>query len=206
MIDDFFRAKLEQVSKPIVSILGKYNIHPIHLTLGGFILAVLSGSFASAGHFHMALCFWWLSRAMDGFDGILARATHTTSALGAYLDISLDMAAYGFMIICISHPFPQYADLTQYILFLYTLCITTALSAGSLIEKYKKSIHAKVSKNNRSMRLAAGLAEGGETGVMYTLMLLYPSQFPLLAQIWIIILIITVSARTRYLYTLIPAK
>lgn len=49
--------------------------------------------------------------------------------------------------------------------------------------------------NNRGLRLAAGIAEGGETGVAYTLFLLFPGNIKILVEIWIIVLVFTVAAR-----------
>lgn len=205
MLDNKVRFTLEKISRPTIAIFSKYGIHPLHLTVSGFVLAITTGFFISIGYYKTALCLWWLSRLCDGFDGILARATNTTSAIGAYLDITCDMAAYSFIIICFALKIPEFSMTGLVILFLYILCITTALSAGTLIENFrKKSDRPQFQKDNRGAKLAAGLAEGGETGFVYTLMLLYTEHIHYIAYVWICVLITTVISRTIYLYRQIP--
>ena len=77
------------------------------------------------------------------------------------------------------------------ILFLYVLCITSALALGM-----GESAQDRPPRDDRGLRLGAGLAEGGETGIAYTLFLLFPTQLPLLTTLWIVVLATTVVART----------
>ena len=51
-------------------------------------------------------------------------------------------------------------------------------------------------RDDRGLRLGAGLAEGGETGIAYTLFLLFPAHLDWLTGIWIGVLVVTVVART----------
>ena len=78
-------------------------------------------------------------------------------------------------------------------MFFYVLCITGALSLGSLEASRKLP-----PRDNRGLRLAAGLAEGGETGIAYTLFLLFPDYVKPLLWMWIGVLLVTVVARTAY--------
>jgi len=80
-------------------------------------------------------------------------------------------------------------------LFLYVLCITTALSLG--MQEAKRTIPPR---DNRGLRLGAGLAEGGETGIAYSVFLLFPTYLSLATTIWIAVLIITVIARSFLAY------
>jgi hypothetical protein len=77
------------------------------------------------------------------------------------------------------------------VLFLYVLCIASALALGSLEEKRNL-----VARDNRGLRVGAGLAEGGETGIMYTLFLLFPSNLSSLLKVWILLLAATIVIRT----------
>jgi phosphatidylglycerophosphate synthase len=148
-----------------------------------------------------AIAFWWLGRLMDGTDGIYARATGKVSDFGAYIDILLDMASYGVMPIAFSIAQPENAFLWQLVLLLYVLCITSALALGSLHEKRKLS-----QTDNRSLRLAAGLAEGGETGIAYTLFLAFPGSVRPMIHVWIVVLIVTVVARTMLAWRTLEAE
>jgi hypothetical protein len=53
-----------------------------------------------------------------------------------------------------------------------------------------------LSKDNRGLRLAAGIAEGGETGIAYTVFLISPFNLKIEVLIWTAILAATVIART----------
>jgi hypothetical protein len=76
-------------------------------------------------------------------------------------------------------------------LFLYVLCITSALALGA--EEAEAGLEAR---DDRGLRLGAGLAEGGETGIAYTAMLLLPAWLEVIAAVWIAVLASTVVART----------
>ncbi len=78
---------------------------------------------------------------------------------------------------------------------LYVLCITSALALG--MQEASLDFEAR---DDRGLRLGAGLAEGGETGLAYTLFLLLPNQLPLLTWIWLCVLAITVIARSGLAY------
>ena len=80
-------------------------------------------------------------------------------------------------------------------LFLYVLCISTALALG--MQEAKRSLPPR---DNRGLRLGAGLAEGGETGIAYTIFLLFPTHLALSTAIWLGILIVTVVARSLLAY------
>ena len=70
------------------------------------------------------------------------------------------------------------------------LCIAGALGLGSFENK-----RDLVDSSERRLRIAVGLAEGGETGIFYTLFLLFPAWLPTTTWIWIGVLTITISTR-----------
>lgn len=191
MIDQKFRSILPAYSKKLIYFYTQLGLTPNQITFGAFLLAVLSAFLIIKGYFIAAILIWWLGRIFDGTDGIYARATGQSSLFGAYLDIVSDMASYSIIIIALYIYFPQHSFLYLIILFLYVLCITSALALGSL-EKEKKI----PSQDNRGLKFASGLAEGGETGIAYTLFLLFPVFLKPLLIVWIFILSITVIARS----------
>ena len=128
---------------------------------------------------------------VDGTDGIFARNTGQATDFGAYLDIVLDMAAYSAMILGFAYANPELLDRWLVILLLYVLCITSALALG--MEEAKRDLPKR---DDRGLRLGAGLAESGETGIAYTLFLLLPEQLSPLTALWIAILLTTIVART----------
>jgi phosphatidylglycerophosphate synthase len=191
MIDDPFRRILPRFTGPILSLYRALGATPNQITFAGFGLALGAAAAVAAGLDALALVLWWLGRLLDGTDGIYARASGTVSEFGGFLDILLDMASYGVMIFGFAFRRPDLAGLWLVILFLYMLCITGALALGA-IERARGSELG----DNRTLRLASGLAEGGETGLAYTAFLLLPAHLAGLATVWALVLVVTVVART----------
>lgn len=176
---------------PLLAIYTRLGWTPNHVSALGFGIA-LAASFAVAmGHEWVALTLWWVSRAADGTDGVFARATGQESDFGAYLDIVLDMAAYGAMVLGFAVAWPALQLEWMLMLFLYILCIASALALG--MQEAKRALPAR---DDRGLRLGAGLAEGGETGIAYSIFLLFPAQLPLTTPLWVAILAITIVARS----------
>ncbi len=195
MIDNPFRSFLEKTTKPIICILKKTPLTPNQLTLLSLVGAIGSSWAIINNQYLLAICLWWLGRLFDGLDGLLARAKNQSTQFGSYLDITCDMLSYSLIILSFSYIYPNLIFHCLIILTLYILAITSALSLGQLVNESKKS---KI--DNRGLSLGAGLAEAGETGIFYTLVLLLP-QFSLpLFNIWIIILIISFLSRTYIAY------
>jgi hypothetical protein len=105
------------------------------------------------------------------------------------------MASYSVMIFGLHFRFPNLAFLWLSVLGLYVLCITSALALGSL-----QSVLKLATSDNRGLRLGAGFAEGGETGLAYTAFLLFPQWINTLVYVWLFILITTIALRSMLAY------
>ncbi|MFQ5416631.1 MAG: CDP-alcohol phosphatidyltransferase family protein [Myxococcota bacterium] len=191
MIDNAFRSALPRFSAPLIHFYGRLGLTPNGVTAIGFALATGAAACVVAGWNLAAVAVWWLGRLADGTDGIYARASGRTSGFGAYLDIVLDMAAYGLMIVAFDIVHPELHIQWIAILFFYVLCIASALALG--MQEAEREL---VRRDDRGLRLGAGLAEGGETGLAYTLFLLLPDQLAWSTTLWIAVLGVTVVART----------
>ena len=198
MIDNAFRAHLPRYAGPLLALYARLGLTPNHVTLLGFAIATSASVALARGHGWLALCLWWVSRVADGTDGLYARRTGQATSFGSYLDIVLDMAAYGSMVLGFAVAVPQLGPQWLTMLFLYILCITTALALGAQEEKL-----AHRPRDDRGLRLGAGLAEGGETGIAYSLFLLFPQQLALTTTIWVCVLALTVVLRTILAYRLL---
>ncbi len=160
------------------------------VTLLGLLFAFGAALEVSKGHLMMALLLWWVGRLFDGTDGIYARKIKQSSPFGAFLDMNCDMISYASIIFGF---FLLRPDLSLYwvmVLMLYIFCITGAVTLGQLEREKGFS-----SKDNRGLRLGAGLAEGGETGIYYSLCFLFPENIVVFSQGWIFILFITIISR-----------
>ncbi|MFO0691396.1 MAG: CDP-alcohol phosphatidyltransferase family protein [Myxococcota bacterium] len=191
MIDDVFRPVVPRYAGPFVALYARLGLSPNHVTFIGFALAILASFAVARGEAGLALVLWWVSRIADGTDGYYARQTGRATPFGAYLDILLDMAAYGAMVLGFAVAEPDLAPRWTAMLFLYVLCITSALALGAQEERL-----ARPARDERGLRLGAGLAEGGETGIAYSIFLLFPAWLPVTTAIWIAVLALTVVLRT----------
>ena len=191
MIDGPFRARLPHYVGPLVSMYSRLGLTPNVISLLALAIAVAAAIAVGLGHALLALVLWWLGRLFDGTDGIFARTTGQATGFGAYLDIVCDMAAYSVMMVGFAMAQPPLSIYCLVIVVLYVLCITSALALGSLEERLGEG-----AADNRGLRLGAGLAEGGETGIAYSLFLLFPAALEVLMAAWIAILLLTVIARS----------
>ena len=191
MIDNWVRAALPKYVQKLIGVYRQLGLSPNHITLASFLVAAIAAVAVAFDHPFLAIALWWISRIFDGTDGILARETDTATSFGAYLDIVCDMAAYSVMILGFIILHPPLLHLWVTVLFLYVLCITSALSLGSL--EFGKT---GTNTDDRALHFGAGLAEAGETGIAYSLFLLFPSAVPILLWLWISVLTFTVIVRT----------
>lgn len=187
MIDGPFREQLPHLTRPLLQFLQWTRVSPNFVTLLGLLFALAASYSIAQQNFLLGLILWWVGRLCDGLDGLLARELGIASNWGAFLDINFDMLAYSSVAVAFYWVWPEHTLLWTSILLLYILCITGALSLGNL--------GPEDSGQNRKLQLAAGLAEGGETGLYYSLVLLFPHWVYTLSLGWIAVLIITVLGR-----------
>lgn len=195
MIDGPWRRILPRWTGPLLGLYRRGGLTPNQITVLGLFGALVAAWMVSLHWYGTALVFWWLGRLFDGTDGIYARDSGQATAFGGYLDILLDMASYSIMLIGFYLAMPERGLQWLGIAVLYTLCITSALALGTYETK-----HQLGREDHRSLRLATGLAEGGETGFFYTLMLLFPGRWGFLNGCWILILSFTVVSRSFLAY------
>lgn len=195
MIDNPFRKILPKYVESLTEAYSRAGLTPNQITISAFLFAGLATFFTAQSMAWLALITWWAGRLLDGTDGIYARKTNQASEFGAFLDIVCDMASYGLMIIGFAVLHPHLSIQWMLMLFFYILCITSALSLGAIEQK----LHLDTT-DNRGIRLGAGLAEGGETGIAYSLFLLFPGQIGWLVNIWILILAATIGFRAALAY------
>jgi phosphatidylglycerophosphate synthase len=191
VIDNAFRARLPRFVRPLLALYARLGWTPNDVTALGFLIALAASTAVATGSWYVALVLWWVSRLADGTDGIYARETGQESDFGAYFDIVLDMAAYGAMVLGFAIAAPAFQPQWMAMLFLYILCIASALALGA-----QEAKRAAAPRDERGLRLGAGLAEGGETGIAYSVFLLLPESLGVSTTLWVAILLITVVART----------
>lgn len=192
MFDDAVRTHVEPMLAPVARTLARTGLSPTVVTVATFLVAC-AGALAIAGGFPVAgLALWLVSRVGDGLDGVLARESKRVTAFGGYLDITLDMAAYSAMVVAFAtlHPEPRLAWLG--ILAGYTMAITTTLALAAAAERAGRT----VSITNRTFQFTRGLAEAGETTLVYVAWTAFPRWVGPLAWLWCGVLLVSATQRS----------
>jgi phosphatidylglycerophosphate synthase len=193
MFDERVRAALPRTLGPVARALAGFGVSPHLITWVAFIGGAGAASLVAVGWPLSGLTLWLFSRLGDALDGLVAREAGRASAAGGYLDITLDMAAYSLMVLGFAVAHPGLGLVFGAILTGYTLAITTTLALSNAATAAGR----EVSRTDRTFQFTTGLAEAGETSFMYTLWVLFPGWLPVLAWIWVALLLITVVQRSR---------
>lgn len=172
--------------------LTRRGVRPITITLAGLVLALAAATAAAAAWWTTALVLWLLSRVPDGLDGPVARASGGGTALGGWADITADLAAYGaFVAGCaIGNPDARVACLV--------LLVTYYVNGGSLLALSAAAHERGIARpDERTFHFTRGLAEGTETIVVHSLMVLVPAWMPALAWGFAAAVLVTIGQRVR---------
>jgi phosphatidylglycerophosphate synthase len=154
-------------------------------------VALVASVLVARGALLAGIGLWLVSRLLDGFDGLLARHSGRASLYGGYLDITLDMAAYAAMSLGFAYVMPEQRLRWAFVLVGYILAITTTLALSSLAERADRQLGG-----NRSLQFTPGLAEAGETTIVYVALALLPQFGRWILDGWIVMLALTAIQRT----------
>lgn len=192
MLDDPFRRWLGRSAAAPADWLARAGVTPNAVTVGGCILGLLAAAIIATGRLRLGLAVWLIGRILDGYDGLLARRTGTTSLYGGFLDISLDMLAYSAMAVGFALAMP--ADVVWWLCVLvgYVMAITTTLALSSLLERADRTLGG-----DRSLQFTAAPAEGGETTIVYAAVALLPGLSRPILTVWLALLALTMFLRLR---------
>jgi len=192
MFDESIRTHVEPLLSPLALRLGRCGLTPTAITAGTFAIAAGGAAAIAGGHPAAGLALWLLSRVGDGLDGALARASNRVTAFGGYLDITLDMAAYCAMAVAFAALHPEPRLVWPAILTGYVLAITTTLALAAAADRAGRT----VSTTNRTFQFTRGLAEGGETTLVYVAWVVFPALVEPIAWTWCVILFVAAIQRS----------
>jgi phosphatidylglycerophosphate synthase len=187
MFDEPARVVFPRLARPIVAALARAGMTPNQVSVVAAILGLAAAGCVATGYTLTGLVVWVVSRVADGLDGALARATGAKSAFGGYLDITLDMVAYSAMVVGFAIANPQHGLAWACILAGYVVAITTTLALSNAAAEAGRTVSA----TNRTFQFTRGLAEAGETTIVYVLWGLFPQWMGVLAWVWVGMLAVT---------------
>ena len=104
MLSKTLKTSAGKLLDPLGKGLGKIGIRPNHITIMGLILTFYAAFLLYNQNIYYAFLLGLIASLFDGADGLVARATKTTSVRGGYLDATLDRyadcIAFSALILC----------------------------------------------------------------------------------------------------------
>jgi len=189
VIDQALRAQLAPSLDRVAAKLAARDVPALAVTAAGLLAGLGACVAVAESAWAVALILWGLNRALDGLDGPIARR-RGASELGGLLDFVADFVVYsGFVLaVAISHPDARLACVA--LLATYLVNNIALLSFSSVIERLGLALG-----DERSLRLTAGIAEGTETIVVYSLFCVAPGSSTTIA--WVFAGLVAVTAIQR---------
>jgi len=176
MLEFYFRPKFEKsFFQPLIQKLKQRSITPNQVTLFSLIIGLFVLPALYYDHPIVAILFLWLSGLGDVCDGGLARESESTSELGTIFDIVSDRCVEFAVILGLYLVDPSRALVTIMMLGSVLVCVTTFLVVGIVVEK----------RGPKSFYYSPGLMERAEAFIMFSLMMIFPTWFPVFGWLFV---------------------
>ncbi|MEZ4631547.1 MAG: CDP-alcohol phosphatidyltransferase family protein [Deinococcales bacterium] len=194
MIDRYLRSAKDKVLCFTAKALQK--IHPNYLSLSALAIGLMGACALALGHYGLGLALWLFNRYIDGLDGAVARISQQQSDQGGYLDIICDFAIYALLPIALTISLPTPSNLWALVALLSSFYINAAswMYLAALLEK------RAVKHSLTSIIMPAGLIEGAETILFFSLFMLFPEHLYQLFSLMATLVIITVIQRLWWVF------
>lgn len=172
--------------------LARLGVSANAVSLAGLAFGLLMAAMIAAGFGALALVPLAFSRLADGLDGPVARATGATD-FGGYLDILCDFVFYGAVPLAFVVRDPSVNGLAGAFL-LASFYVNGASFLGYAILAGKRGLETRA-QGEKSLYFSAGLLEGTETILFFTLLCLLPGAFVPLAYVFGVLCFATALSR-----------
>lgn len=172
--------------------LARRGMHADTVTWLGFAIGSGAAIAIAMRQYTLGLVLLLMSRACDGLDGAVARATRSTDR-GAFLDITLDFLFYASipLAFAVADP-PANALAAALLLAAFVGTASTFLAFASLAAK--RGLRS-VAYPSKGIYYLGGLTEATETMLCFALMCLWPAGFAWLATGFAALCVLTIATR-----------
>jgi len=172
--------------------LANRGVKADHVTVFACCLGLVAGGLIATGYMIAALLAILVSRVFDGLDGSVARATKKTD-FGGYLDITLDFVFYGAIPLAFVIHDPAANGLAgAALIFSFYINGASFLAYAILAEKHRLTT---TQRGVKSIYFTTGLAEAGETFIVFAIFCLWPQWFSPVAWVFTVICLYTAFSR-----------
>lgn len=192
MKDGVLREQKDRVLEPVAQRFFS-SVSPNLISFIALVPGLLSAAAIVQGELAWGIGFWLLNRVLDGLDGVVARIHDKQSDFGGYLDLLLDYVVYLAIPIAfvIAAPTPAHFWTLIALLAAYQINSLSWTLLSSLLEKRQAAAEDRLT----SIEMPAGLIEGAETVVFYTLFFLLPGYVPWLFGVMAALVVVTAIQR-----------
>lgn len=199
MIDQTLRIPKKRLLEPVAKRFS--GVKPETITLIALLVGLLAALMAGLGLSYWAFGLWLLNRMLDGLDGELARHQQTQSDFGGYLDIMGDLIVYAALPVALVSANPSslaWLSLTV-LLAVFYVNAGSWMYLAAILEK--RAAGAMQRGEQTSITMPAGIIEGAETIVFYSLFLVFPAHTTLLFGLMSALIVITILQRIFWAMT-----
>lgn len=192
-----FDARLRPLIDPPLNAAGRWlagsGVTADGMTLIGLTLGLMAAvAVALSAPVWLALGLMVMGRVADGLDGAVARATRK-SDFGGYLDIFCDFIFYAAIPLAFVLRDPA-ANAVAGAVLIASFYVNAASFLGFAVMAEKRGLKTSA-QGQKSLYYAAGLLEGAETIVFFSLIVLFPAGFAMMALVFAVLCLITAVAR-----------
>lgn len=191
MFDTFMRRLKDRLIEPLATPLG--SVSPAFITLLGLLTGLTAAWLAANGSVLPSLLVWFLSRVLDGLDGLVARRFNKQSDFGGYLDIICDFAVYAAVPISLTLAHPTTTNFITLSVMLASFYVNAAswMYLSALLEKRA----ARNASTQTSIIMPPGLIGATESITAFCIFLLFPAYLAPLFGIFSALVFITIIQR-----------
>ena len=181
----------DRVATPLANRL-RY-VSPMTMSMLALAAGLLASYAAYRKQYLWAFGLWYLNRALDGLDGLIARMHDQQSDLGGYVDIVTDYVIYASLPIGLVAGSPSNERYLALAFMLAAFYVNSAswMYLAAILEK--RSAHD--SNTQTTIVMPAGLIGGFETIIVYGIFLLFPTYITLLFSIFGVLVFFTAFQR-----------
>ena len=191
MFDTNMRRLKDRVATPLANRLSR--VSPMTMSMLALAAGLLASYAAYRNQYLWAFGLWYLNRALDGLDGLIARMHDQQSDLGGYVDIVTDYVIYATLPIGLVAGSPSNERYLALAFMLAAFYVNSAswMYLAAILEK--RSAHD--SDTQTTIVMPAGLIGGFETIIVYGIFLLFPTYITLLFSIFGVLVFFTAFQR-----------
>jgi phosphatidylglycerophosphate synthase len=201
MFDTKMRRLKDRVGTPLARRL--HRVNPLLMSVLALIAGLLAAYAAYRNQYFLAFGLWYLNRALDGLDGLIARLSDSQSDLGGYVDIVTDYVIYAALPIGLAAGSPSNERYLALAFMLASFYVNSAswMYLAAILEKRSAhtpdpSIRLRHSgQAQTTVVMPAGLIGGFETIIVYGVFLLFPTYVVWLFSIFGVLVFFTAFQR-----------